>query len=142
MISFFVHGIPKAQPRARRSKHGGVYTPDTAAAWKEAIVLQGRRYRPSSPIKEPLEVCLDFFLPRPKALERAKDPAGPIWAPVKPDRDNLEKAVLDALTADQWWIDDSQVCTGATRKFYRSKAGLPGVRITITGLTSSGPKYP
>jgi Holliday junction resolvase RusA-like endonuclease len=64
------------------------------------------------------------FFPRPKSLCRKKDPDGPIRHKKKPDRDNLDKTILDALTG-VICKDDSQVCsTGFMEMFYCAKPGL------------------
>ena len=41
----------------------------------------------------------------------------------KPDRDNLDKAVCDAITAARVWHDDSQVTDGRIRKRYNEVFG-------------------
>jgi crossover junction endodeoxyribonuclease RusA len=139
-ISFIVRGHPKAQPRpkaCKRGAHAGVYDPGTASQWKALVVLAARPLRPAAPLEGALSVSIDFLLPRPQSLCRKKDPAGEIPCTTKPDRDNLEKAVLDALTQDGWWRDDAQVCAGEVRKLYHAKDGVPGARITIGELRAS-----
>ena len=51
---------------------------------------------------------------------------------VKPDRDNLVKSCLDALTTLGMWRDDCQVCDGETRKIYVEEN--PGAWIRIRRL--------
>ena len=136
---FRVIGDPKAQPRIkatvrRGASHATVYTPSTAKGWKESVVIQARPHKPQWPLKGPLRVRLCFLFGRPQRLMRKKDPAGPIWHTVKPDRDNLEKAVLDCLTDDGWFCDDAQVCAGESLKFYVEKGGEPGVRVCVEQL--------
>jgi Holliday junction resolvase RusA-like endonuclease len=134
VILFEVRGIPKAQPRAkavRRGAHAGVYDPGTADSWKARLCIAARPHRPVTPLEGPISVSIDFLMPRPKSLSRKKDPAGEVPHTSKPDRDNLEKAALDALTQDGWWRDDSQVCAGEVRKLYHAKDGVPGARIRI-----------
>lgn len=97
-----------------------------------------RPHRPAQPLEGPLWVAIDFLMPRPKSLMRAKDPAGELWHTGKPDRDNLEKVVLDALKQDGWFLDDALVCDGPVRKFYHSKTGVPGARITVATITELG----
>ena len=48
---------------------------------------------------------------------------------VKPDIDNLVKAVMDALTTAGWWIDDTQVWSLSTSKQYAAKGEPSGVYI-------------
>lgn len=137
-IEFRVDGIPKAQPRmkaTKRGKHAGVYDPGTANGWKAQVVEAARVVRPEMPLSGPIRVDMHFLFPRPKRLLRKKDPAHAIWHTAKPDRDNLEKAVLDCLTADGWFFDDAQVCAGENLKVYAPKGAEPGVIVRVTELT-------
>lgn len=128
-MTLYVMGRPKAQPRARRSKSGGMYTPSTADEWKTAIidaaVRAGLTHRP----KGPVAVKIRFELPRPKRLAFAKDPVPHV---AKPDVDNLEKAVLDALTTAGAWLDDSQVYDIRSTKLYAERDANPGAWIFLT----------
>lgn len=56
-----------------------------------------------------------------------------VWRPKKPDKDNLEKAVLDALTGLAW-VDDAQISDGRIRKFTASGNERPHAVITLTEL--------
>lgn len=137
MISFTAYGVPKGQPRARatiRGKHAGVYDPGTADGWKAIVVAAGRTHRPDAPLDGPIFVSINLFFPRPKRLMRKCDPDEAIWMTSKPDRDNCDKAILDALTQDGWWHDDAQVCDGFVRKFYVPKNGRPCAVICIYQL--------
>lgn len=130
-LSFFVAGLPKAQPRTKAYKHGnhaGVYDPGTADGWKMIVRNEaGKAWTMeetmgTAPMWEgPLCVSLTFYFPRPKAHYRSngelRDTA-PRWHTTKPDRDNLDKAVCDALTNLGIWLDDKQVCDGRIQKRY------------------------
>lgn len=134
--SFTVCGIPKGQPRVRAYRRGaraGVYDPGTADGWKVLVSAAGREHRPPAPLAAgvPVMVQVDFLMPRPKRLMRKCDPVEVIPHTGKPDVDNLAKAVLDALTADGWWTDDSQVFALVARKFYARKDGRPGAKVTV-----------
>lgn len=136
-IHFRVDGSPKGQPRPRRSKSGGVYNPATANGWKRAVEIAARPHLPPSPLIGPVCVDLDLLLPRPQRLYRKRGPAGEVPATCKPDRDNVDKATLDALTAVGMWRDDAQVCDGRIRKLYHAVGGKPGARITVSLITAS-----
>ena len=136
---FFVEGSPRPQPRPRatsfRARDGQhrarVYNAPSADEWKARVIAQARPYRPARPIRGPLTVHLTFCMPRPGRLQRRKDPDGPIPHAVKPDKDNLEKAIFDCLTDDGWWEDDAQIYAGQTEKWYAAKGEKPGVWIEI-----------
>jgi Holliday junction resolvase RusA-like endonuclease len=121
---------PGAGPYEVRVR-SGVYDPGTANQWKFLVAVAGSKVRPSKPIQGPIELRVAFFMPRPKSKSRRKDPSGPMWHLGKPDSENLTKAVMDCLTQDGWWRDDSQVCLVTTRKLYHAKDGVPGASITV-----------
>lgn len=140
-ITFWVSGTPKAQPRPRAfaRKFGDkfqarVYDAGTAENWKGCIALAARQHMPLAPLDVPLRLDVDFYFPRPKCLMRKKDPEGVMRHVQKPDRDNLDKAVADSLTAIGFWRDDCLICEGEIRKFFVTKTGTPGAQITITPL--------
>lgn len=135
---FQVRGLPKGQPRPRAFVRGGkarVHDPSTAEGWKSAVVAAGAEHRPTSPIEGPIVVELEFFMPRPARLLRKKDPAEAIPHTAKPDIDNLTKAVLDALTHDGWWRDDSQVIKLEVSKYYAPKDEHAGASVYIEQWT-------
>ena len=136
-LDFFVAGIPKAQPRVKafvRGGHAGVYTPDSAEAWKQAVRREAIANAPESLVTGVVRIQLDFFLPRPKVhLDKhgVPKPKSPVWHCKKPDLDNLIKAVTDAITDTQKvWLDDSQICEIlATKTYAMSRSGC-SVRIS------------
>tara|TARA_R110000822_G_scaffold159635_1_gene299999 strand:- start:7 stop:459 length:453 start_codon:yes stop_codon:yes gene_type:complete len=136
-LDFFVAGIPKAQPRVKafvRGGHAGVYTPDSAESWKQAVRRQAFANAPESLMSGVVRIQLDFFLPRPKVhLDKhgVPKPKSPVWCQKKPDLDNLIKAVTDAITDTQRvWLDDSQICEiTATKTYAMSRSGC-SVRIS------------
>lgn len=136
---FEVDGVPKAQPRAkatRRGSHAAVYDPGTADGWKALVAHASIEHRPRQPLAGPVSVAIDLYFPRPKRLLRRCDPDGLVRHVAKPDRDNCEKAILDALTNAGWWCDDAQVCAGQVRKWYHRRDGRPGAQIVIEELAA------
>ena len=138
VIQFFVPGVPKAQPRPRAfaRKMGNkfvarVFDAGTAEGWKGEIALAARPHCPREPLAGPLYVDIDFLFPRPQRLLSKKSPEGEIPHTSKPDRDNCEKAVLDAMTTLGFWVDDGQVCGGEVRKLYAKKGAASGARIRV-----------
>lgn len=132
-IRMMVHGIPKAQPRVKafsRGNHAGVYDPGTANDWKCLVAEQALRVKPPKPFIGPLLVDIQFHLPRPKRLMRKNDPTGPIPHTVRPDVDNLIKAVLDALKG-LLWADDKQVWGIRAKKYYHAIDEGPHAAIMV-----------
>ena len=67
MISFFVPGIPKGQPRPRAFAFHGkarVFDPGTAEGWKASVALAARDELPPAPLEGALSVSLRFYMPR------------------------------------------------------------------------------
>ena len=136
---FRVNGDPIAQPRPRARNagaHARVYSPQShpVYAWRAAIVEAAAPHKPAEPLTGPVRVNLRFYFKRPQRLLRKRDPVARIWHTGKPDRDNLDKAVLDCLTDAGWWADDSQVCAGELTKFYCNKGGTPGLVVFVQEL--------
>ncbi len=137
-----IDGIPRAQPRARsRGKFPGVYDPGTANDWKSIVRAAFAPWRPDTLLDEPLKIDIDWYFARPKTFNRrtreayggkSKDiPKGSVLHSSKPDRDNADKAVLDALQDLGYYRDDALVCDGHLRKFYHGEGGRPGARVRI-----------
>jgi Holliday junction resolvase RusA-like endonuclease len=118
---FFVTGTPVAQPRVRMIRSNGhVYTPRTADAWKTAIRLAWRA-EPRQPMEGPVRLSLNFCMPRPQyhyTSKGALTTGAPTWHTIKPDTDNLVKAVMDALTDAGAWHDDCQIVELSSDKRY------------------------
>lgn len=142
-IKFFVSGLPKGQPRpkafARRFGDkwmARVYESGTAENWKSQIAASAQPHKPPSPLTEPLHVDLVFYFPRPKSHFRTGKRCAELREDAprhhvsKPDRDNADKAVLDALTTLGFWRDDAQICDGRIQKLYADNGNV-GCQIEI-----------
>lgn len=130
---------PVPQPRPRATVVAGrarIYNPSTTKVYKQQITQMLIRVPEHFPEGIPVRVTIDYFFQRPKSLQRKKDPVGFIWHTKKPDLDNLNKAVLDAISEAGIWHDDRQVADLRSRKFYTKKSGDPMVRITIEEIES------
>ena len=144
-IQFFVSGIPKAQPRARATirpgaKHASVYDPGTANDWRRLVMAAAQAAYRGEPLTVPLRIDVAWYFPRPKSHFRTGRRAGELRedAPVchsgRPDRDNLDKTILDALEACGLLHDDCLACLGTLAKYYVSACnhgGQPGASVTI-----------
>ena len=153
MIRMTVNAVPVAQPRARATSRGGhasMYSPTTVKtttgkkahpilAFKSAVRASAfaKGFDGTNLMDAALRVDCCFIFPRPLKLQRKKSPTGRIPHMIKPDRDNLDKAVLDSLTG-LVWVDDCQVFSGLVEKYYGAKGEAPHVSIVITKVEVSG----
>jgi Holliday junction resolvase RusA-like endonuclease len=125
-ITIEVVGNPKGQPRPRAVAFAGrarMYDDPKHAVhgWRDLITLAAQPVRPDQPIAGPIDVEMDFRMPRPRShftKAGALSKHATCWCETKPDCDNLAKAVLDVLTNIQFWRDDSQVVTTTVSKRY------------------------
>jgi len=152
LITLRVVTIPVAQPRARSGARlvdgkavSSTYSPRTIGEgdnkrphpillFKAAIQQAAARYA-GKPLEGPLVLSLRFCLPRPgnKVWKTRPMPREPHI--VKPDLDNLIKAVKDALKG-LTWRDDCQVCRyGSVEKCLAAGDEQPHVMIWIGRAT-------
>lgn len=159
-------GLPVAQSRHRtqvialpgRRPFAHHYTPDRVMAWRRAVLAAARATPgyPAEPWTGAVRLSMEAFFERPQRLSRKSDPDGPIRMNVRPDADNLAKAVMDALSPPPrrkktgnaaideaarrervrgyLWLDDGQVHLGPVERWYAAKGCGPGVIICAERL--------
>jgi Holliday junction resolvase RusA-like endonuclease len=96
-------------------------------------------FRPGAPLDQPLKVDILAVMPRPAGLCKLSvrtglplsDP-GRRWHTSKPDLDNCEKGVLDALKS--FWRDDSIVCSLSSQKVVAALNEQPHYEIAVEAL--------
>ena len=137
-LIFFIEGDPVPKGRGRIMSAGNKrwqVTPAKTRLFEAAVREQARDAMAAnpqdgpggphdSPFDGPLYARLTFWLPRPKSVTR-------MWPFVKPDLDNLAKAVLDGLNGVVFH-DDAQVCCMDLAKHYADER--VGVQVEITEL--------
>jgi len=125
-------GPPKAQKRHRDREaievNGRYVAPkyDPSAKDKKNLrqVIQSQAL--PKPLEGPLLVDVFIYFQRPQNHYGTGRNAGtlkanaPKWHAKKPDRDNLDKLVLDALSGI-FWRDDKQICDGRIVKQYSER---------------------
>lgn len=151
ILVFEVVGDPKPSPRPRAvsiGKSARVYMPPSADAWKHDVRAAAIVAKGDWPLIAPgvaVAVFLDFRFRRPKSHLRTGrfsgklKPRAPKHHTQTPDKDNLEKAVLDALGKfDKMppliWCDDCQVVDGRTSKRWADPDEDPGVSVAIVEI--------
>ena len=149
VIEFIVPAVPVAQPRARATSRGGhasVYSqttiknqrtgesrPHPIVAFKATVRMMESAAYTGPPMLGPLRVDVLAVFPRHGTKIWKKKPMPRYRHIEKPDRDNLDKAVLDSLKGIMW-RDDCQICDGRIQKWRASGDEQPHVKVTITEL--------
>jgi Holliday junction resolvase RusA-like endonuclease len=138
-IEITIPGVPVAQPRQRTRIRGKGktmfaqnYTPATHPVQDFKLAI--RRAIQEAGITEvwrgPVRVEWVAVFPRPSGKVWKTKPMPRYRHTSKPDRDNVDKAILDAMKGFIL-ADDSQVCDGRMEKFVASGAEQPHVSIVI-----------
>ena len=129
VVKAWIPGSPvaKGRPRVVRTKDGRTmtYTPKTTAEYQAFVRMMASQDAPEEPWDGPVAINLRFCIERPKSVKPNKRPL-PI---VKPDLDNLEKAILDALNG-VWYTDDSRIVRKVSEKKYVPQ-GQGGVAVEM-----------
>lgn len=133
-ITFFVAGAPYGKGRPRVSSFGGrarMYTPEKTVAYENLVRISADIAMGSMPvITGPVSVFMRILVPTPASMPKKRQKeamAGLLMPTKKPDIDNVEKAIFDALNGVVW-KDDVQVVDVTKSKRYSEK---PGVWVVI-----------
>lgn len=144
-ITFHVPGLPRGKGRPRtsvrvgRDKATGAVrlfsnhrTPEETAAYESLIKLAAAKAMAGRvPYTGPIQMHLHIVLPIPQSwsgVRQHRAAAGQIVPTVKPDSDNVEKAVKDGCNGVVY-RDDVQVVLDSKAKVY---GAVPGVTVMIT----------
>jgi Holliday junction resolvase RusA-like endonuclease len=133
---FTVNAIPKGQPRARAMFSQGrprMWTPSSANFFKSAIADAARDAVPPelTPLRGPIELYWVAFMPRPQRLCKRSSNPDSVPSTAKPDRDNIDKAICDALQNAGVIGDDKDIWKGSQAKLYAEIDGSPRVEVCI-----------
>lgn len=140
-ISFSVPVVPMSQPRQRHriakndagKQYVRNYTSERAPiqTFKATVRMAAQQAYQGPPLEGPLRCDLEFVFPRPSGLIWKTKPMPRLPHSKRPDRDNLDKAVMDALKS-LLWLDDAQVCDGRIQKWIAAGNEQPHVVITVS----------
>ena len=121
MIIFTVPGPPMGKQRARTLKNGHSYTPKETKEYEALVVLCYRSAVKHTEILTTMtQVAIRAYYPIPKSFskqKRAQALSGHLRPTVKPDIDNIEKIIFDALEGLAY-KNDSQIVTSIVDKWY------------------------
>lgn len=133
-LVFVVPGpaIGKGRPRVGKvGNHARLFTPPKTVNYEGLVALAAAQAMQGRPLIEgPVAVSIDISCQIPESWSRRKkqDAVNHVVLPTtKPDIDNVEKALFDAMNGVVW-VDDVQVVNVSKRKRY---AATPGVRIAV-----------
>ncbi|HYX35807.1 MAG TPA: RusA family crossover junction endodeoxyribonuclease [Oligoflexus sp.] len=113
LLNFTIPIEPQGKKVPRITRNGNFKDPETRAAM-EAIADAVRRQYQGEPLDGPLRILITAWRTRPKAKPNA------VWADTKPDYDNVEKLIGDALEGILW-VNDSRIVDGRCLKKYAPK---------------------
>ena len=133
-VTFKVPGEPTGKGRPRVVKSGAfarTYTPEKTATYENLVKLEYQRQCGKTYFGEaPLGMRIRAYHGIPKAVSKRKRAAmiDKVIRPVKkPDIDNIEKVIGDALNGLAY-RDDVQIVSHDTQKYF---AVVPCVEVTI-----------
>ena len=138
-VDIVVHGVPAPQGSKKggySAKTGKTFVYDqnskTQKSWRQDVIAAAVSVREDFSLETldgPIEIFLDFRLPRPASVKISKRP----FPAVKPDIDKLIRNTLDGLTQAGIYRDDAQVINMSSSKRYATDdpQGSPGVTIRV-----------
>jgi Holliday junction resolvase RusA-like endonuclease len=118
----FMNVKPEAKQSVRFGK-GGAYTDPKKKAYVNTIAARLSPYVDESKFEGPVDVALIYCFPWRKA-DKMTDPSIMRRMASRPDLDNLQKPVFDALTLSGMFTDDSTIVRTCVTKVRWLYAGI------------------
>lgn len=136
-IHIVIPGQPVPWARTRqRYKTPGIkpITPKRVRDWQDKA-RSYMRYgmEGMGPLEGPVWAGMTFVFRRPKSVREF--PECRLWRAARPDRDNLEKNVMDAGNGIVW-RDDCQVCAGPVEVVYGAVGEAPQVELLVRPIAT------
>lgn len=143
-LELYIPGCPIALPRTKATTIGGrtrVYTPvkrktkhglvsNGVAEFKALVRKIGSEQHTGAPLRGPLRIDCCFVFPRWDSQIWKRKPMVRLPHTGRPDRDNLDKMVLDSLK-DVVIADDRSVYLGTIEKWHAAGDEQPHTLVTI-----------
>lgn len=133
-FKFTVLGKPmgKQRPKATmRGRHAGVYTPKETTNYENLVVAMFKQaYPDAKPFEGEVRGYIKAFYPIPQSVSKKRKEqmrSGEMRPQVKPDLDNVEKIIYDALNGIAY-TDDSHITQMMIAKHYGDE---PRVEVLI-----------
>jgi len=133
-IAFNVPGVPVGKGRPKFSRHGAhvrVHTPEKTANYENLVRLAAAQAMAgAAPMKRPVALLLTMNMPIPSSWSKKRQDLavrGLIGATVKPDLDNVCKAIADAMNGIVYQ-DDKLIVSATIVKQY---GAVPHVAVRV-----------
>lgn len=126
-MKFEIPIAPTAQQRARHARRNGIsmeYKSRSQKAHEADLHKFLVALAPSAPLSGYLRLDMRAFLPIPDSWPASKKKRaleGRIRPASRPDLDNYDKQLWDAMTRAGWWKDDALVVEGWHGKYYSDR---------------------
>lgn len=138
MLEFTVPTAPVAKARARSTRSGHHYTPQKTVDFESIVSWHAKAAMAGKPLYEgALIVTLYYGIPIPKNLEPRIKRGEIIYPTKRPDMDNYEKSVLDAMNGIVY-KDDAQIVATFHKKRYTRN---PRVVISVDSATEYATEF-
>jgi Holliday junction resolvase RusA-like endonuclease len=138
LIRLVIPGQPIGKGRPRIGSIQGkarAFTPQKTVRWEDAAVFAIGQAVGSPMLSFPLRVDIVAVFERPKRMLGRKWPNRREVHTSKPDKDNVEKIVTDALQKAGVIRDDCLICDGSTSKRYANRIESAHVEVLIYHAT-------
>jgi Holliday junction resolvase RusA-like endonuclease len=129
--NFFIAGEPAPQgSKTGRVVNGRVVMWESSAKvkpWRAAVTIvtkQAMLKQEWETITDPIELCLSFYLPRPKTVKRE-------FPSVKPDLDKLIRSTCDGLKTGGLYTDDALIIAITATKQYAPVGMEAGCHVLV-----------
>ena len=131
MGNFFIAGEPAPQgSKTGRVVNGRVVMWESSAKvkpWRAAVHATTQLEKAKKQwetIDDPIELCLSFYLPRPKTVKRE-------FPSVKPDLDKLIRSTCDGLKTGGLYTDDALIIALTATKQYAPVGMEAGCHVLV-----------
>ena len=111
---------------------------DAYREWRALAMPHFERAAPAHKLTGPLVFTLVAVHPFLKSDRRRTRHVPRRWHDVKPDFDNVSKAVLDCAEAAGWFHNDSQIARAVVEEVYAAQGEDPSLSIVVRELEPYG----
>jgi Holliday junction resolvase RusA-like endonuclease len=135
---------PVAAPRPKVTRTGRVYYPSNYTAVKARAAELVHQQADGRVLNNcPVEVRVAFVHARPKSCPKKwmRQPwaeGGRVYKGTRPDIDNLQKMILDAVSDAAVWGDDGQVARVVAEDWYAAEGEDAHIQVSVAALVWTG----